>query len=106
MPNVHATATITSKAQVTLPKAVRQALGVDAGSRISFDLRGDDVIVTRAEEEPHADPAIEAFLEVLAQDIRSGRNVGALPEKLAAALTALPDGQVDIDELIDGDVAL
>ena len=58
MPNVHATATITSKGQVTLPKAVRQALGVDAGSRISFDLRGDDVIVTRAEEEPHSDPAI------------------------------------------------
>lgn len=106
MPPVHATATITSKGQVTLPKPIRQALGVDAGSRIAFDLRGGDVIVTRAADEPHADPAIAAFLDVLAEDIRSGRNVGALPETLAAALAALPEGSVDLDEPIDGDVAL
>lgn len=106
MPHVRATATITSKGQVTLPKPIRQALGVDAGSRIAFDLRGTDVIVTRAKEEPHADPAISAFLDVLAGDIRSGRNVGALPEMLAEALAALSEGPVDLDDPIDGDVAL
>lgn len=106
MPHVRATATITSKGQVTLPKPIRQALGVDAGSRIAFDLRGGDVIVTRAADEPHADPAIAAFLDVLAADIRSGRNVGALPEMLATALATLPEGAVDLDEPIDGDVTL
>lgn len=106
MANVHATATITSKGQITLPKAVRQALGVDAGNRIAFDVRGDDVIVSRAEDEPHVDPAIAAFLDVLARDIRSGRNVGALPEALSAALAALPEGPVNIDEPIEGDVVL
>lgn len=106
MPHVRATATITSKGQITLPKPVRQALGVDAGSRIAFDLRDGDVIVTRAADEPHADPAIAAFLDVLAEDIRAGRNVGALPETLAAALAALPEGPVDLDEPIEGDVVL
>jgi antitoxin PrlF len=106
MPRIRATATITSKGQVTLPKPIRQALGVDTGSRIAFDLRGDDVVVTRAAEEPHADPAIGAFLDVLARDIRDGRNLGALPDGLAAALAALPAGPVDLDDAIDGDVAL
>lgn len=31
-----ATATVTSKGQVTIPAAVRKALGLDSGSRIEF----------------------------------------------------------------------
>ena len=31
-----ATATVTSKGQVTLPKAVRERLGVDAGDKVEF----------------------------------------------------------------------
>lgn len=31
-----ATATVTSKGQITIPVAVRTALGIDAGSRIEF----------------------------------------------------------------------
>lgn len=31
-----ATATVTSKGQVTLPKSVRDRLGIEAGSRIEF----------------------------------------------------------------------
>ena len=31
-----ATATVTSKGQITVPAAVREALGVDAGDRIEF----------------------------------------------------------------------
>jgi len=34
MPNVKELATVTSKGQLTLPKAVRQALGVDAGTEL------------------------------------------------------------------------
>ena len=30
------TATLTSKGQITIPAAVRQALGVDAGDRVEF----------------------------------------------------------------------
>ena len=36
------TATLTSKGQVTIPAAIRLALGIDAGSRIEFlEIEGD-----------------------------------------------------------------
>jgi antitoxin PrlF len=40
MPSIHAVATITSKGQITLPKPIRQALGVGVGGKVAFDLRG------------------------------------------------------------------
>lgn len=41
-------ATLTSKGQVTLPKAIRERLGLDAGSTLDFQLQGDDTITVRA----------------------------------------------------------
>jgi antitoxin PrlF len=35
------TATLTSKGQITLPQAVRQALGVEAGDKIDFVAEAD-----------------------------------------------------------------
>lgn len=61
MPAIHEVATITSKGQITLPKPIRQALGVDAGGKVAFDFTGDRVIVTRVTDEPHEDPASAAF---------------------------------------------
>ena len=40
MPAIHEVATITSKGQITLPKPIRQALGVDVGGKVAFDLTG------------------------------------------------------------------
>ena len=41
------TATVTSKGQITIPKDVREHLGVDAGDRLSFEVQGDgSVLVT------------------------------------------------------------
>ncbi len=34
-------ATLTSKGQITLPKAVRDAFGLTAGSRVSFEIHGE-----------------------------------------------------------------
>lgn len=34
---------ITSKGQTTLPKPVRQALGVNPGDRVRYEVDGDDV---------------------------------------------------------------
>src|SRR3989304_5724672 len=52
MSRIHEVATITSKGQIPLPKPIRQALGVDYGGRVAFELRGSQVVVTRAEEQP------------------------------------------------------
>ena len=35
------TSSITSKGQITIPKALRQQLGLARGSRVSFELVGD-----------------------------------------------------------------
>jgi antitoxin PrlF len=105
MPGIHEQATLTSKGQITLPKAIRQALGVTTGSKVSLELRGGEVIVTRADAE-HEDPAIGAFLGVLEQDIRQGKHVGNLPDDLARAMLANLAHPVDHHEDIEGEVAL
>lgn len=98
--------TITAKGQTTIPKSVRQALGVDYGGRIAFRVGKNGVTVARADE--GEDPAINEFLEFLAGDIKTRPEaVKALSPELAARITALTaDMHVDLDADIDGDVAL
>lgn len=105
MSNIYEVATLTSKGQITLPKPIRQALGVDAGGKVAFDLRGSEVVVTRVDAE-HDDPAIGAFLALLEADIRAGRHIQALPGDLARAMLANADRAVDLDGDIEGEVAL
>ncbi|WP_439951497.1 AbrB/MazE/SpoVT family DNA-binding domain-containing protein [Castellaniella caeni] len=51
MPAIHEVATLTSKGQITLPKSIWQALDADTGSKLAFELRGDEVVTTRADAE-------------------------------------------------------
>ncbi|MFC2173960.1 AbrB/MazE/SpoVT family DNA-binding domain-containing protein [Acidobacteriota bacterium] len=37
-------ATVTSKGQITIPKDVREALGLESGDRVSFRMREDGVV--------------------------------------------------------------
>lgn len=105
MPAIHEIATLTSKGQITLPKSIRRALGADAGSKLAFELRGREVVVTRADAE-REDPAIAAFLALLARDIEAGRNVRGLPEDLARAMLECAGRKVDLGEDFDADVEI
>jgi len=40
---------MTSKGQITIPKAIRDALHLDVGDRISFSIREDGVVEMRPE---------------------------------------------------------
>ncbi len=102
---IHEVAAITAKGQITLPKAIRQALGVDVGGKVAFDFLGDKVVVSRAPT-AHEDPAIAGFLQMLEQDIQSGRHISSLPDDLARALVAAAAQSVDLDADIAGDVDL
>jgi antitoxin PrlF len=42
---MNATATLTSKGQVTIPQAIREALGLDAGARLHFVLENGELRV-------------------------------------------------------------
>lgn len=44
-----ASATITSKGQITVPKEIREALGVRPGDRLAFRSREDGSVVVEAE---------------------------------------------------------
>lgn len=106
MPSIHEVATITTKGQITLPKPIRQALGVDVGGKVAFDLRGSQVIVSRAADITHDDPAIARFLDFLEQDIQSGRHVAALPRGLVRSMMDALKRPIDANDKIEGDVTL
>jgi antitoxin PrlF len=50
---------ITSKAQVTLPKAVRTALGLKSGDRVAWEIEDGQVVLTRVDRE--RDPFVNNF---------------------------------------------
>ena len=106
MPQIHEIATITTKGQITLPKPIRQALGVGSGGRVAFDFDGRDIVVTRAAEIEHTDPAIAKFLALMEHDISRGKNVAALPVHLAKNLKEALRAKVGSASEITGDVSL
>lgn len=105
MSDIHEIATLTSKGQITLPKSIRQALGVDTGAKVAFDVRGGKVIMTRADTE-HEDPAIGTFLGLLEADLRAGRHIQSLPDDLAKAMLSNIGYPGNLDDDIGGEVAL
>lgn len=106
-PLVRERSKITTKGQTTVPKAVRQALGVSYGGEITYLVdEGGRVSLLGGEEE--ADPVIDGFLAFLARDMaRDPSRISAFPAPLAERMTALTAGMtVDLDEEIDGAVTL
>ena len=83
---LHEVATVTAKGQITLPKAIRQALGVDAGAKVAFELRENGRIVVSRADADHEDPAIGAFLDLLSDDIQAGRHVEGIPDDLVRGM--------------------
>jgi antitoxin PrlF len=103
---IEETSTITAKGQTTVPKAVRQVLGVDCGGKIAYRIENGLVTVLNPQAE-NRDPALAAFLTLIERDIAAGRHVGDLPAGVAAAMRrAVKQVQVDLDEKLEGDVAL
>ena len=106
MPAIHELATVTAKGQITLPKPIRQALGLEFGDKVAFDMHDSKVVVTRAESPDHEDPAIGHFLALLEADIRNGRHLSSLPDDLLESMLATLSKTVDPEANIDVDVAL
>ena len=101
---IEATATLTSKGQFTLPKPMRDAIGLSAGETVHCVLREGTIMVTKADA-PHEDPALSAFLGLLEADIAKGA-LQALPAHLQARMRAAATAEIDLDAPIEGDVDL
>lgn len=103
---IEETSKITAKGQTTVPKAVRQALGVGYGGEIAYRIEEGRVTVHNPGAE-HRDPALEAFLGLIEKDITAGRNLRGLPAGVTAAMRrAIKAVRVDLNEKLEGDVAL
>ena len=103
--------TITAKGQTTVPRTVRQALGVGYGGRIAFRVeRGRVTVHAVPAEEDGADPALAPFLALLEADLaaRPAETVRPFPKALADRLEALAAeaGAADPDASIEGEVSL
>lgn len=101
--------TITAKGQTTVPKAVRQALGVDYGGRIAFFVDDQHRVYIEKAAEEASDPVVDRFLEFLAQDMANhpGKSIIPLPASLLDRVNALVRNMdVDLDAEIEGDVAI
>ncbi|MGX1321804.1 antitoxin PrlF [Bradyrhizobium sp. USDA 377] len=98
---------LTSKGQTTVPKPVRQALGLSEGDKIAYEVADSGVTLRRADDAGD-DPAITAFLGFLARDIqRNPGHVRGLPPDLAKHIEALVgDIKIDPDDAIEGEVDL
>jgi len=98
--------TITAKGQTTIPKTVRQALGVGYGARIAFRIENGTVTVHPADD--GTDPALAPFLDLLARDIaKRPEALAALPKTLLARIERLTAGiAADPEAPIEGDGAL
>ena len=74
-------ARVMSKGQVTIPKNVRNALGIDTGDRVTFIVEGNTVRVVNS--------AIYALQRLQAQIAGEGKAVGLMTdEDVAAWITA------------------
>jgi antitoxin PrlF len=99
--------TITTKGQTTVPKAVRQVLGVDCGGEIAFRVE-DGKVTVHAVEAEHEDPAVGRFLAFLAKDIKERPEaVKPLSREFAARMASAAKGRrVDVEAPIEGPVDL
>lgn len=82
-------ATLTSKGQITLPKEIRDRLGLDAGAMLDFQVLPDNTITARAVKpdarrirgllkSPHAAPlTVEQMDEGIAQHVRERQATGS-----------------------------
>jgi antitoxin PrlF len=99
---------ITSRSQTTIPRGVREALGIRPGQDIGYIIEGGEVRVVNATHAGHDDPVVRAFLKFLEQDLREHpEHVETLPASLVERARALTrQVRIDHDAPIQGAVSL
>jgi len=93
---------VTDRYQTTIPKGVRDALGLKRGDQIAYELSGDQVVLRRSVADEVEDPALLGFLDLLESDIAAHHErLQPVPKDLVERARELVRGVV-----IDLDAAL
>src|ERR1700688_3643284 len=90
---------VTDRFQTTIPKGVRDALGIRRGDMIAYELSGDRVVLRRRPADDAEDPALMGFLDLLERDIATHpERLQPVPERLVERARDLVRGvEVDLD---------
>lgn len=97
-------ATLTDKYQNTVPSAVRRALGLGKRDRIRYVIRGDEVLLQKAEaDDDGQDPAVLAFLDFVEADmIRRPDRISPMSAARVERASRLVAGiDVDLDKPLE-----
>ena len=110
MPTIlEAEANLTAQNQITIPAAIRKALGLRGGeSRVKFQIvDGGKVQVVRVDPSSKGDedPALKPFLKLLSKDIQQHpeRIAAFPPELLDQARALVRDIELDLDAPLTGE---
>jgi antitoxin PrlF len=57
------TSKLTSKAQTTIPQPIRTALKLQEGDELAYEIRGQQVVLTKASRSAEGDDPFHAFSE-------------------------------------------
>lgn len=106
MADVEKFATVSSKGQLTLPLEFRKAMGIESGTRLRFLLQKGELRIRIAEQQDDEDPVIAQFLDLIGQDIAKSGALFDMPEDIAERMREAAKEEVDLDEEIEGDVAI
>lgn len=90
---------LTERFQTTIPKGVREALGLRRGDTLAYEVRGDEVVVRRRPEQEAVDPALSGLLDLLERDIAARPDrLRRVPDTLVRRGRELVEGvEIDLD---------
>jgi len=92
---------ITAKGQTTVPKRVRDRLGVGVGDEIVFRVSDDGAVMVESARQSEEEAAVDAFLAFISNDIkRRPEALTPFERSRMEELRALVEG-VEVD--LDGD---
>jgi antitoxin PrlF len=103
---LQAESTLTDRYQTTVPETVRQALRLGKRDKIRYTIGADGaVVLSRAADTTTEDPALTAFLDLLAGDIatRPERLRAVEPELVQRARSLVGGVQVDFEAALSED---
>jgi antitoxin PrlF len=97
--------TLTDRYQTTIPKVVRETLGLGKGDRLKYSIDAGKVSIVRADVEEANDPILEEFLDFLARDMKEHpKRIQAIDSHFAHRITSLAqDVQADLDQPLEDD---